>query len=388
MALSFSTIFTLDGINDKSLSQVFYSNGTFFCSTLDDGKNNKGKLFKVNLDGSGYTILVDFDTKICQIIFEDNTFYLFFQYGLYNYQAYISKINSDGTSYSKIYDFQDNISGNNLIFNEGYLFGTSYFYGAQSRGYIYKLKADGTEYTILHNFEGLDGTNPTYPIICYKGYLYGMTAMGGADFNGDGGSENYATLYRIKTDGSDFKTLLNFDQRTPVGSKGHFIISDNQLYVITYQLGLYQKGSLFQLSLDGVNYKKLVDFNGAGNGSNPRTLIKVDDKLYGTTYSGGGGNLGTVFSYKLTATGIDDFHDLKVAIYPNPSSEGKFFIELDKDISTETYIEIVDFFGKLILTKTMLSSREEIDLSGHPKGIYLIRIRSGRTLIKTGKLIH
>ena len=311
-----------------------------------------------------------------------------FQYGVYNYQAYISKIQSDGTSYSKIYDFQDNIACSNLIFSEGYLFGTSYFYGANNSGYIFRLKADGTEYAVLHNFGEFDGTNPTYGMIGHNGYLYGMTDMGGADFNGDGGSENYATLYRIKTDGSDFKTLLNFDQKTPVGSKGYFIISNNLLYVITYQLGLYQKGSLFQLSLDGANYKKLVDFNGVGNGSNPRTLIKVDDKLYGTTYSGGGGNLGTVFSYKLTATGIDDLPDIKVAIFPNPSSEGKCFIELDNDISAETYIEIVDFFGKLILTKLMLSSREEIDLSGHPKGIYLIRIRSGRTLIKTEKLIH
>jgi uncharacterized repeat protein (TIGR03803 family) len=384
----FTTIFTLDGINDKSLGQVFYSNGTFFCSTLDDGKNNKGKFFKVNLDGSGYTVLIDFDTKILGIIFESNVFYFVFQYGIYNDQAYISKIKSDGTSYSKIYDFQDDILCTNLVFSEGYLFGTSYFWGANNHGYIYKLKADGTEYSVLHNFEGLDGTNPGHLMICHNGYLYGMTDMGGADLNGDGGSDNYATIFRVKTDGTDFKTLLNFDQKTPVGSKGYFIISDNLLYVITYQLGLYQKGSLFQLSLDGTKYKKMVDFNGAGNGSNPKTLIKADNMLYGCTYSGGEGNVGIIYSYKLPVTGINDVSESDVTVYPNPSSEGKFVVELDKEISAETYMEIVDFSGQLLLTKPILSSREEIDLSGYAKGIYLIRIWSDRTLIKTGKLIH
>jgi len=377
----FTTIYILDGINDRSLNQVFYSNGTFYCSTLEGGQNNKGKLFKVNPDGSGYTILADFDNKVSQIIFEGNTFYLFFQYGLYYDQAYISKINSDGTSYSKVYDFQDEILGNNLIFNKGYLFGTSYFYGTNSCGYIFRLKADGTEYTVLHNFEGSDGLNPSYKIVCQNDYIYGMTDRGGKDVNN-------GTIYRIKTDGSLFKTLFDFDQRISAAAKGYFILADYQLYIIAYNFGQYLKGSLFQLNPDGTGYYKLVDFNGAGNGSNPRTLIKAGDKLYGTTNSGGAGNLGTIFSYNITATGIYDMPEIKVAIYPNPSLEGRFFIELDKGISAETYMEIADFSGKLIITKPMLSSREEIDLSVYSKGIYLIRIWSGRNLIKTGKLVH
>jgi uncharacterized repeat protein (TIGR03803 family) len=384
---SFTTIFTLDGINDKSFGQVFYSNGTFFCSTLDDGKNNKGKFFKVNLDGSGYAVLLDFDTKISYIIFESNIFYFYFQYGLYNDQAYISKIHSDGTSYSKLYDFQDAIMSVNLICSEGYLFGTSYFYGANNCGYIYKLKADGTEYSVLHNFEGLDGTNPGHHMICHNGYLYGMTDMGGADLNGDGASENYATIFRVKTDGSEFKTLLNFDQKTPVGSKGYFILSDNLLYVITYKLGLCQKGSLFQLSLDGAKFKKLVDFDGAGNGSDPRTLIKADDILYGCTYSGGAGNIGIIYDYKLPATGINDVSELEASIYPNPSSDGMVFVELNKQISSKTFIEIVNFYGQVLFVKTMQSSRDELDLTGFTNGMYMIRIRSDQTLLKTEKLI-
>jgi uncharacterized repeat protein (TIGR03803 family) len=384
---SFTPIFTLDGINDKNLGQVFYSNGTFFCSTLDDGKNNKGKFFKVNLDGSGYTVLIDFDTKVSSIIFGSNVFYFFFQYGLYNDQAYISKIKSDGTSYSKIYDFQDAILCTSFIFSEGYLFGTSYFYGENNCGYIFKLKPDGTEYNVLHNFGGLDGTNPGYQMICYNGYLYGMTDMGGADFSGDGRSENYATIFRIKTDGTEFQTLLNFDQKTPVGSRGDFILSDNMLYVITYKLGLYQKGSLFELSLDGTKYKKLVDFGGAGNGSDPRTLIMADHVLYGCTYSGGTGNVGIIYSYKLQATGLNDVSELEVAIYPNPSSDGSVFVELNKQISSNTFIEIFNLTGQVLITKPMQSSRDELDLTRFANGMYMIRIRSDQTLLKTEKLV-
>jgi hypothetical protein len=78
------------------------------------------------------------------------------------------------------------------------------------------------------------------------------------------------------------------------------------------------------------------------------------------------------------ATGIKDidpFAGLK--IYPNPTP-GLFTIEMDNQIFGEINIKIISQEGKEILKikfeKTTLHFSSQIDLSGQPKGMYLINL--------------
>ena len=83
----------------------------------------------------------------------------------------------------------------------------------------------------------------------------------------------------------------------------------------------------------------------------------------------------------LLVTGINDFSDQEVSIYPNPTS-GILTLEIpfDKD---ETYLEVINMTGQRVHQQKIYPSsgmiNETIDLSKVPKGLYLLRI-DGRSL--------
>ena len=88
--------------------------------------------------------------------------------------------------------------------------------------------------------------------------------------------------------------------------------------------------------------------------------------------------LSDVITIPTGATGIenvDPFSGLK--IYPNPST-GQFTLDMDNQLSGEVMIRILDQGGKetlkVKLEKTTVHFSSQIDLSGQPKGLYLINI--------------
>jgi hypothetical protein len=64
---------------------------------------------------------------------------------------------------------------------------------------------------------------------------------------------------------------------------------------------------------------------------------------------------------------------VKMLIYPNPVQE-KLSMELQSSAPATTNIAIYDGFGTLILEKTIANNASEFDVSGLPKGLYLIRV--------------
>jgi len=67
-------------------------------------------------------------------------------------------------------------------------------------------------------------------------------------------------------------------------------------------------------------------------------------------------------------------------IYPNPSSDGQFIIELTNK-TTESTIEIYDLMGKKVWSKVSSENKLEIDISNQPKGIYLVKVVSENNVI-------
>ncbi len=62
---------------------------------------------------------------------------------------------------------------------------------------------DGTGLDTLYNFIGSDGSYPDGTLFFDGNFLYGMTAGDGHSYNG--------SIFKIKTDGTGFVNLFNFN---------------------------------------------------------------------------------------------------------------------------------------------------------------------------------
>lgn len=76
-----------------------------------------------------------------------------------------------------------------------------------------------------------------------------------------------------------------------------------------------------------------------------------------------------------------------INLYPNPSSDGLFYIDLRQVSEEPVKITVTDLNGRVVTsTNSMISGKEMIDLSNQPKGVYLIRL-SNATMLETKKLV-
>src|SRR6266404_3782796 len=110
--------------------------------TTSPGANTMGTIFKLNKDGSGYSVLHNF-----------------------------SWTGGDGWD----------PRGTLVEGNDGALYGTSSYGGNNAEGTVFKLKKDGSAYEVLFSFSGSDGSNPFAGLIeGSDGALYGTTLYGGS----------------------------------------------------------------------------------------------------------------------------------------------------------------------------------------------------------------
>ena len=101
---------------------------------ISGGSSDAGTVFKVNTDGTGYTVLKNFT-------------------------------GSDGADPSC---GPDVLSGSTL-------YGTTHYGGSSDDGTVFKLNTDGTGYTVLKNFTGSDGAYPYAGLTLSGSVLYGTT---------------------------------------------------------------------------------------------------------------------------------------------------------------------------------------------------------------------
>jgi uncharacterized repeat protein (TIGR03803 family) len=240
----------------------FISDGTYLYGTTNQGgANDKGVVYKIKPDGSGYTILhhfgsVSYDGSYpCGGLISYNTsLYGMTNQGGLNGYGIVYKINPDGTGYTKLMD----VSGNLIVmYPEGslisvgtYLYGVMHYGGPGTGGAVFKILPDGTGYDTLVCFTGTNGCRPMSSLICDGTFFYGVTSDGGIGTcnNGKG------VIFKLKPDGTEFAKLFNFtgatSGNTPMGS----LYSDgNFLYGMTYGGGANDKGVIFKYYPISVN---------------------------------------------------------------------------------------------------------------------------------------
>ena len=244
------------GTNGASPSGSFVSDGTFlYGMTSLGGTNNKGVIFKIKTDGSGYVKLLDF-------------------------AGATNGSNPDGS----------------LFYDGTFLYGMTENGGTNNGGVIFKIKPDGTGDTVLFNFSGLIGLNPHGSLISDGNFLFGMTANGGTNNNG--------VIFKINLDGTGYSVLNNFNQVLGANPHGDLLLDGDSLYGLTYTGGASLYGVIFKIATDGTGYSKLYDFASVTDAHNPLgSLITDSIFLYGTTIAGGQNNSGAIFRIKRDGTG-------------------------------------------------------------------------------------
>ena len=287
-------------------SSPIVSGYTLYGTTVQGGSYDSGTLFKMDTDGTGYTILHNFGASgdgwqpFSSPILSGSTLYGMTRGGgSYGVGAgTLFKMNTDGTGYTILHDFGASGDGRvqygSLLLSGSTLYGMTHLGGNYGYGILFKMNTDGTEYTILHNFFGGDGRNPMDSLILSGSTLYGMTTQGG--------SYDYGTLFKMNTDGTGYTILHDFsasgDGADPMGG---LLLSGSTLYGMTAFGGGNDSGTLFKMNTDGTGYTILYNFGSfSGDGDRPYgSLILSGSTLYGMTEKGGsyGEFNGTVFSY-------------------------------------------------------------------------------------------
>jgi hypothetical protein len=118
-----------------------------------------------------------------------------------------------------------------------------------------------------------------------------------------------------------------------------------------------------------------------GNGFTLELIDEVGNLCDGTNWEDGcpEGSPGTEFVTPCSINSVDDsdFGTDGAIIFPNPSS-GVFHIRLPNSSNpkSEVMAEVYNYLGEKIysITFTSMSNGMTLDLSGSPKGVYVIRI--------------
>jgi gliding motility-associated-like protein len=290
--------------NGRNPKGSLISDGTsLYGMTSTGGSNNQGTVFKILPDGTGYTKLHDFTTTPLGVFpqgdlyYDGTALYGMTSFGGANNRGTFFKVNPDGSAYAKLSDFGAPFDGNqpvSSLYSDGtFFYGTTNRGGSANMGTMFRIKPDGSGLTKLLDF-GV-GTNGRYPEGSFTSdatYLYGTTS--------EGGTNNYGTLFKIKPDGTGYATILDFDNNvygsTPEDTP---LLVGEFLYALTFVGGPNFEGTIFKIKTDGTNYKTVYEFSKTTSGNYPEgnSLITDGTYFYGML-NNGGLTQGTVFRLK------------------------------------------------------------------------------------------
>lgn len=287
--------------------------GKSLYGVADNGAAGCGTAFKLDLDGTNFTVLHTFSTVDAQhpagnLIYSGGYFYGTGQSGGPDEAGTVFKMDPSG-NVTVLYAFTAGADGavpyGGLIKLGSYLYGTTTLRGVAGQGYgtIFRVKTDGSHFRVLHAFAGVgegDGSTPYANLVSFNRSLFGVTLYGG--------TADHGTVFRIDPDGTNYSTVYRFagganDGRIPIGglvAVGTAEGPPDTLYGTTANGGSTDNGTVFKIDSDGV---ETMLFSFGADGAVPQaTMINVPDSdglphLYGTTTYGGHWGYGTVFQF-------------------------------------------------------------------------------------------
>lgn len=286
---------------------LVYDGTYLYGMTPAGGVNNEGVIFKIMPDGTNFSKLLDFSSTTHgsfpngSLLLNGTSLYGMAAAGGANNRGVIFKIQTNGTGYTKLLDFTglNGASPQGSLTSDGiFLYGMTQLGGINTVGTIFKIMPDGTGYTKLIDFTGAAGPSnigsAPWGTLLYDGtHLFGMTLNGGA--NGSG------VLFKMNTDGTGYTKLKDFDTTSGLGPYGCVSVVGGMLYGLTSSGGANSYGTIFAVATDGTGFTKVWDFT-AASGANPIGSLFFDGTyFFGMTRAGAMG--GVIFKFLPVATG-------------------------------------------------------------------------------------
>ena len=194
----FTTLKNFSGNDAGGYGSLTYLNGKLYGTTNYGGTLGNGYIYSISTNGTNFTILHNFNETSfpCGSLLHDNgVLYGMTSQGHSSLPGIIGniyKINIDGTGYTILHNFAYQNSNNgskpygSLIISGNILYGMTRNGGATAingldgAGVIFKINTDGTNFTILHSF--VWGEHYPYGSLILKdNYLYGMSSLEGSN---------------------------------------------------------------------------------------------------------------------------------------------------------------------------------------------------------------
>ena len=261
------------------VASLLLSGGMLYGTTHTGGESasgpGAGSVFKLNLDGSGYTTLRVFSgghdggDLAGNLVFAGNKLYGSALFGGASDYGTVFGLSTDGVQLTNLFNFlpaaasipYTNSTGaypeGGLVISGGVLYGMANVGGTAGWGTLFAVTTNGGSFTNLHSFSDNDGQTPSASLLLSGGTLYGMTP--------DGGANGFGTIFKIATNGTGFTNLYNFtyngglpytnsDGANPFGS---LILSGNTLYGMASSGGSNASGTIFKINTDGLGFTTL-----------------------------------------------------------------------------------------------------------------------------------
>ncbi len=298
---------------------------TLYGTTVYGGSSGRGVIFTVNTDGSGYAVLKNFNgsdgsNPQAGLVLTGATLYgtTFFGGTLYTNNSsegrgVVYKVNTDGSGYTVLQSFSGpdgSYPQADLVVSGTTLYGTTYAggdsYSADNSGYgvVFKLNTDGAGYVVLKNLAGGDEAYPSAGLVLSSSALYATAS---------GGDSHLGVVFRVNTDGSAYTVLTRFSGGDGSRPYAGLVLDGNRLYGTTSGGGNSGYGTVFAVNTDGSGYTVLTHFTGGADGGNPfGRLALAGDTLYGTAEYGGASGCGVVFKVNTDGSGyqvLKDFNE-------------------------------------------------------------------------------
>lgn len=245
-------------------------NGNFlFGVTKNGGIYSGGNLYRIDLSGNNFKKIFNFDIdtfSICRPlatpILVDTWFYGVLESYSFN-KRYIYKISINGNSFKIIGLSNSNLFSPNLVYKNGYIFGTITKGGLYNKGSLFKLRVKDEVFTYLNDFNGYNGAEPIGELLLDDKFIYGTASKGGI--------KNLGTLFKFEYCNNPFfkeqTFLLNIGDSVRVNGKYYkkptFFI--DSLYTLQGCDSIIITKILSKSQLESMDEKELIEFSQKAN---------------------------------------------------------------------------------------------------------------------------
>jgi uncharacterized repeat protein (TIGR03803 family) len=224
------------------------SDGFLYGAVAGGGSNGFGGIFRIDLEGSNYAMLYHFagadgkNPSAGVIEGLDGALYGTARKGSSADFGNVFRLNKDGTGFTMLRQFLGKAQNDGqepiaelLQAADGNLYGTTYSGGTGDAGTIFKLNTNGLGYSVIYHGQHTvnNGAQPVAGLIQgANGFLYGTMPRGGISHGG--------VAFRISTQGGDFTVLRYFGVAEGDGAQPYsplLLANDGLLYGTAFNGG-------------------------------------------------------------------------------------------------------------------------------------------------------